>query len=178
MGTQPSIVERAERPFVGVRGRVTLTRFGLLADRLPEVLGWLGERGIAPVDGPFFRYEVIGAGGLADGELQVVAGFPVAERVRTDSDDPSPEALRGALFGGVLPAGRYAAVTHVGHPDGLLQVTSSLLKWAHAKGLEWDVTRSEAGEVWGCRLESYKTDPRIEPDLNKWETELSFRLRT
>ncbi|MFP3987084.1 GyrI-like domain-containing protein [Streptomyces sp. E11-3] len=170
MGTQPSIVERAEQPFVGVRSRITLTSFGLLADRLPEVLGWVGERGIAPVDGPFFRYEVIGAGGLADGELQVVAGFPVSERVRTVSGE-------GDLFGGVLPAGRYATVAHVGHPDGLLQVSASLLKWAHAKGLEWDMSHSDSGEVWGCRLESYKTDPRVEPDLNKWETELAFRLR-
>jgi hypothetical protein len=27
-----------------------------------------------------------------------------------------------------------------------------------------------------CRLELYKTDPAVEPDMNKWETELAFRL--
>ncbi|WP_156722266.1 GyrI-like domain-containing protein [Streptomyces apocyni] len=174
MGTQPAIVERAAQPFVGVRSRVTLPRFGLLADRLPEVLGWLGERGITATDGPFFQYEVIGAGGLSGGEHQVVAGFPVAERVRTDS---GAQGADGDPFGGVLPAGHYAAVTHIGHPDGLIEVTASLLKWARAKGLEWDMTRADGDEIWGCRLESYKTDPRVEPDLNNWETELSFRLR-
>ncbi|WP_093607488.1 GyrI-like domain-containing protein [Streptomyces indicus] len=166
MGTQPRIVERAEQPFVGVRGRVTWSTFGLIADRLPEIVGLLGERGITPVDGPFFKYELIDPSDQ-DRELEVVAGVPVHERVRLPSAD---------LFAGSLPAGRYATVHHVGHPDKLLGVASSLLKWGHAKGLKWDMVRTEGGEAWGCRLESYHTDPRLEPDLDKWEIELSFRL--
>ncbi len=42
------------------------------------------------------------------------------------------------LFG-VLPAGRDATVTHVGHPDELIAVTAALLDWAAWQGLEWDV---------------------------------------
>jgi len=27
-----------------------------------------------------------------------------------------------------------------------------------------------------CRLEIYLTDPSVEPDMSKWETQLAFRL--
>ncbi|MFC7303120.1 GyrI-like domain-containing protein [Streptomyces monticola] len=167
MANQPRIVERAEQPFVGVRGRVTWDTFPQIADRLPQIVGWLGERGIAVTDGPFFKYEVLDPRDR-EREFDVVAGVPVGERVRIAEPD---------LFGGALPAGSYVAISHVGHPDELFGVADTVLKWAAAKGLEWDMTPSAAGEVWGCRLESYKTDPRFEPDLHKWETELAFRLK-
>ncbi|WP_415953899.1 GyrI-like domain-containing protein [Streptomyces sp. KLOTTS4A1] len=166
MGTQPRIVERAEQPFLGVRGRVTWSAFGLIADRLPEIVGLLAERGIAPADGPFFKYELINPSD-PEQELHVVAGVPVHERVRLPHSD---------VFYGTLPAGRYATVQHTGHPDRLLTVAATLLKWGHAKGLKWDMVRTEEGEVWGCRLETYHTDPRLEPDLEKWQMELSLRL--
>jgi hypothetical protein len=38
------------------------------------------------------------------------------------------------------------------------------------------MTPGESGERWGCRLESYLTDPRQEPDMSKWVTQLAFRL--
>jgi effector-binding domain-containing protein len=77
---------------------------------------------------------------------------------------------------GVLPAGRYAAVTHVGHPNELVDATRALLDWADAEGLTWDVAADGSGERWGCRLEFYLTDPAAEPDMSKWETQLAFRL--
>ncbi|MDI3405289.1 GyrI-like domain-containing protein [Streptomyces cavernicola] len=167
MANQPRIEERAEQTFVGVRGRVTWDTFGQLADRLPEIVGWLGERGIPVADGPFFKYEVLDPADRTR-EFEVVAGVPVGERVRVP---------HGELFAGALPAGRYVTVRHVGHPDELFGVTATVLKWAAAKGLVFDMEVTDEGEVWGCRLESYKTDPRTEPDLHKWETELSFRLQ-
>ena len=48
--------------------------------------------------------------------------------------------------------------------------------WAAEQGLTWDVTPSESGDRWGCRLETYLTDPREEPDMSKWVTQLAFRL--
>jgi hypothetical protein len=32
------------------------------------------------------------------------------------------------------------------------------------------------GERWNARIESYRTDPNVQPDMNKWEVELAFRL--
>jgi hypothetical protein len=54
--------------------------------------------------------------------------------------------------------------------------TKALLDWAAEQGLTWDMTPGESGERWGCRLESYLTDPRQEPDMSKWVTQLAFRL--
>jgi hypothetical protein len=67
-------------------------------------------------------------------------------------------------------------VRHVGHPSTLVTATAGLLDWAAAKGLKWDMVRSASGERWGARLERYLTDPKTEPDMTKWVTELAFRL--
>jgi hypothetical protein len=38
------------------------------------------------------------------------------------------------------------------------------------------MSASPEGERWGCRLEIYLTDPREQPDVSAWETQLAFRL--
>jgi effector-binding domain-containing protein len=162
MPYEPVIVERDEQPYAAVRGRIATNGFARLADRLPELFGWLAARGAEPLGGPFFRYNVLGV----NGELEVEAGVPVAVT-------PKPE---GDILSGMLPAGRYATVTHFGHPDGLAEATSALLAWAAEQGLEWDMTVTEDGEHWVGRLETYRTDPRVQSDPHTWETELAFRL--
>ncbi|MFF0744571.1 GyrI-like domain-containing protein [Streptomyces sp. NPDC004111] len=159
---EPVVVERAEQPYVAFRGRVRTDGFAALADRLPELFGWLAARGTEPLGGPFFRYNLI----APDGEFEVEAGVPVALA-------PKPE---GDVRAGVLPAGKYATVTHFGHPDQLFAVASALYAWGRAQGLPWDMTEAADGEHWVCRLETYRTDPRVQPDPAKWETELAFRL--
>lgn len=162
MPTAPRIVERAEQPYVAVSGRVTVQTIGAIADRLPEVFAWLGARGLEPADAPFFKYDLIDM----ERQLEVEAGVPVAAAAAGD----------GEVVAGVLPAGRYASLTHVGHPDELVQATTALLDWAAQQGLAWDMTETPEGQRWGCRLEVYKTDPAEQPDMSKWETELLFRL--
>jgi effector-binding domain-containing protein len=162
MPTAPRIVERAEQPYVAVSGRVTMETIGAIADRLPEVFAWLGARGLEPAGAPFFRYDRIDM----ERQLEVEAGVRVTAAAAAD----------GEVLAGVLPAGRYASVTHVGHPDGLADATTALLDWAPRQGLAWDVTETPEGQRWGCRLEVYKTDPAEQPDMGRWETELLFRL--
>ncbi|CAM5253736.1 DNA gyrase inhibitor [Streptomyces spiroverticillatus] len=162
MRYEPEITEYGEQPYAGIRGRVRTDGFAAIADRIPELIGWLAARGTEPLGGPFLRYNVIGA----DGELEVEAGVPVAVA-------PEPE---GDVRAGVLPAGRYATLTHVGHPDELVGVTQELIAWAGTQGLEWDMTRAADGEHWVGRTETFLTDPRVEPDPNKWETRLAIRL--
>jgi effector-binding domain-containing protein len=82
----------------------------------------------------------------------------------------------GEVISGVLPAGRYATVTHVGHPSELLGVTKALRDWAAEQGLAWDMSPDGDGERWGSRLEISLSDPRQEPDMSKWVTQLAFRL--
>jgi effector-binding domain-containing protein len=77
---------------------------------------------------------------------------------------------------GILPGGRYATLPHTGPFSELAGVTARLLAWAGDQGLALDMTRTDDSERWGCRLESYLTDPAREPDPGKWQTELAFRL--
>ena len=163
MSATPEIVTRAEQPYAAIRTRVPMAELGAFAACIGEVFAWLGARGVAPAGAPFFKYNAIDM----MRELEVEAGVPVAAAVDGDAD----------VLSGVLPAGRYATVTHVGHPDKLVEATKALLDWAAGLGLKWDVSAGDDGEErWGCRLEFYLTDPSEEPDMNKWETQLAFRL--
>ena len=158
----PEIVTRAAQPYAAIRARVTMADLGTLGARFGEVFAWLGARGLEPAGAPFWRYNVIDMAR----KLEVDVAVPVAAAVDGD----------GRVVSGVLPAGRYATLTHVGHPSELYVVTGSLLDWAAAQGLTWDMSPGEDGERWGATVETYLTDPEVEPDMSKWVTQLAFRL--
>ena len=99
-------------------------------------------------------------------QLEIEAGVPVAAPIDGD----------GAVFSAVLPAGRYATLIHVGHPSGLVGATATLLEWASEQGLAFDMSERDGAEHWACRLEIYFTDSSQEPDMDKWETQLAFKL--
>ena len=128
----------------------------------PQVFTWLGQRGVVPAGPPFWKYNVIDM----ERGLEVEVGVPVATSV--DGDD--------RVLAGVLPAGRYATLRYTGHPDGLMGATRSLLEWASRENLTWDCADTADGERWAARLEIYETDPRAEPDMSRWTTQLAFRL--
>ncbi|XVV10438.1 GyrI-like domain-containing protein [Actinoplanes sp. CA-131856] len=159
---EPKIVELGEQPYVGRRESITMTEFARVADHLPGMLARLAERGVPVAGAPFFRYRVIDM----SADLVVEAGIPIS----------GPTEIASPMFVDTLPAGRYATLTHVGHPDELMGVTARLLGWAQDRGLAWDMQPTPTGEVWGCRLEMMMTDPSKEPDMHKWETVLLFKL--
>jgi effector-binding domain-containing protein len=160
----PEIVTRAEQPYVAIRGHVSMAELGAFAVRTGEVFAWLGSRGLTPAGPPFLKYNVIDM----MRQLEVENGVPLTA--------PVEDTGEGEVISGVLPAGRYATVTHVGHPSELVGATKALLDWAAGHGLTWDVSPGETGERWGSRLEFYLTDPREEPDMSKWITQLAFKL--
>ena len=162
MDVAPEITQRAAQPYAGISAWVTMAAVGSVAHRIPEIFGWLGARGVAPAGPPFFRYHVIDM----DRQLLVEVGVPVASPVEDD----------GEIRGGTLPAGRFAVMTHTGAPQTLVAATAELLDWAEDRGLVLRRSQTDAGEKWGCRLESYLTDPAEQPDTSKWQTELAFRL--
>jgi effector-binding domain-containing protein len=163
MSAAPEIVTRAEQPYVAIRGHVSMAEIGAFAVRTPEVYAWLGAHGVAPAGPPFLKYNVID---MAH-QLEIDNGVPVATPV---------DGADGEVISGVLPAGRYATLTHVGHPSELYGATKALLDWAAEQGLTWDMSPGADGERWGSRVEIYLTDPREEPDMSKWVTRLEFRL--
>ncbi|MDI1463684.1 GyrI-like domain-containing protein [Catellatospora sp. KI3] len=158
----PAITDRTAQPYAGIRRTVTMQSIPEIADRIPEIIGWLLGRGIAPAGAPFLKYNVIDM----ERSLEVEAGVPVGAEITGE----------GEIFGAVLPAGRYVTVTHLGHPDGLEAVTGAVLGWAEQQGLRWDTVDTADGERWTARLELYHTNPMEQPDMAKWETELAFRL--
>ena len=163
MTTAPDITELSARPYVAIPASVTMATLSTAVPPLTgEVLGWLAARGTTPAGPPFWKYNVIDMART----LEVESGWPVAEPMTGD----------GRVVSGVLPAGRYVTMRHLGHHSTLGAVTAGLLDWAAAQGLKWDMVPSAAGERWAARLEIYLTDPQIEPDMTKWVTELAFRL--
>ena len=163
MLSEAHVTERPSQPYVAIRAHVTMQTIGAVLPGLhPRVFAWLGERGVAPAGAPFWKYNVIDMAG----ELEVEAGVAVAAAVAGD----------GQIMAGVLPAGRYATLMHVGHPSELMAATKRLLDWAAEQGLSWDVTSGNDGDRWACRLETYLTDPREEPDMSKWVAQLAFKL--
>ena len=109
MESEPSIETRAEQPYVGINRFVTMQTINEVADRMPEVFGWLAARGVQPAGAPFFRYHTIDM----ERELEIEVGVPVPRGSAVPASDDEVTA-------GVLPAGRYATVAHVGHPDQLV----------------------------------------------------------
>lgn len=163
MQTEPRIVERAEQPYAAIRSRVTMQELGTkLPPLLGELFGWLGAHGAQPAGAPFWKYNVVDM----ERTLEVEVGLPVAAPVEGDE----------RVLAGVLPAGRYALSTYTGHPAELGDATAVLLDWAAKHGYAWDVIDTPEGQRWAARLEFYNTDPQDEPDMNKWETDLVFRL--
>lgn len=164
MTIEPVITRRAAQPYVAIPVSVTMQTLGVVVPPLTgELFGWLAAGGIAPAGPPFWRYTLID---MARG-LDVEVGCPVAG---------APALADGRVVAGLLPAGRYVTLRHIGPPEALAGATAALLDWAAANDLTWDVSSSSEGDRWGCRLEIQLSDPATQPDTSGWETELAFRL--
>jgi effector-binding domain-containing protein len=163
MITSPKIVERTEQPYVAVKAVVKREELGPAAGKFfGEVFGWLGGRGLAPAGAPFFRYTAVD---MQRG-LEIEFGVPTAQVSTGD----------GWVLGGVLPAGRYASLIHRGPYDQLYDANAALGKWVEEQGLNVEIVKSPDGDRFGCWLEVYLTDPGVEKDPEKWETEVALKL--
>jgi effector-binding domain-containing protein len=161
---EPKLEYRDEQPYVAIRSQVTMQELGtVLPPLIGEVFGWLESKGVAPAGPPFWRYLVIDMAA----KLEIDVAVPVTTAV-TGED---------RIIADILPAGRYAVLVHTGPYDELIEVTAALLAWAEEKSLTWDKwSEGPRGEGWRARIETYLTDPIVEPDPAKWETELAFKL--
>ena len=157
----PEIQTRTEQPYVAIRARVPMDGIAAFAVRTGEVFGWLGR----PRPDAHRRAAV-----------PQVQRHRHGARTRDGERRPGHGARGRRRPRGGRAAGCYATVTHTGHPSELVEVTGALLDWGAEKGLTWDISPSEGGDRWGARLEFYLTDPREEPDMSKWQTQLAFRL--
>jgi effector-binding domain-containing protein len=162
MITEPQVEDRPEQPYVAMRTQATMQELDIvIPQRLGEVFAWLAQQGIAPSGAPFARYLVINMMALLDIEV----GVPVATALSGDD----------RISTGVLPAGRYASLVYTGIDSGI-EANAALLNWGAEKGLVWDTWKTEQGNAFGARLESFLTNPDEEPDRAKWKTEVAIRL--
>jgi effector-binding domain-containing protein len=164
MNREPRLEERPAQDYAGISATVTMETIGDAVDQgIPELFGWLGANGVEPAGAPFIRFLVIDM--MAD--LRIEVGVPVAK----------PVTGGGRIQPGVLPAGRYAVLRHVGPydgDDGLIPSNAALQEWAARQGIEFVRRQTPEGDAWGSRLEQYLTDPSAEPDSAKWETDIAY----
>jgi effector-binding domain-containing protein len=151
----PAVVSKPERHYAGIRVVTPFRGMFAVRDQLMKEL-YAHDVG----DGlTFFRLHVVDMDGPMDIEVGVVTDRPV----------PAADRIRP----GVLPAGRYATMTFVGHGR---RANGTLIDWIRARGLQVDVEQEPAGDRFACRYEAYVTDPRTERMKTRWQVELGFLL--
>lgn len=167
MNQEPQIQERDSQNYAGIKATVTTDSYGAAVGQgFPELFKWLAGHGIAPAGPPLIRFLVIDRAA----DLQIELGVPVDEPV-TGDDRVQP---------GVLPAGRYAVVRHIGPyggDDGLIGANVALRKWGSEQGIEFDSTDTDKGSVWRSRVEHYLVDSSNEPDPAKREAEVAYLIK-
>lgn len=165
MDLEPQIQERAEQHYAGIPVEVAIDDIAQAVDfGFPELFRWLQEHSVAPAGPPFIRYLVIDM----EAGLELELGVPVASAVQGS----------GRVRPGVIPAGTYATVRHVGPYDGLMASNAALLRWAQQQGIALDTWDTDRGDAWRGRFEHYLTDPSAEPDPGKLETDVAFLTRS
>ena len=104
----------------GVRVTTTAADLGrVMGEVLPEVWGYLEERGVQRAGPPFARYN-----GFRADRVEVEAGLPVAE----------PVGGEGRISAGELPGGEVAVTWHEGQYDTLGAAYRAIEAWMQSQG--------------------------------------------
>jgi len=160
MLTEPKIEKRDEQPYVAIRSKVAMNEIPtLLPPHIHEVIDWVNKHHIKQAGPVFFHYRSMGS----DGQLVVEVGVPVDHPVSGDD----------RVNAGTFVTGNYVVVTHTGPYNGLSSAHMQLEEWIKKKGLTEKAIRTNEGKLWGSRTEFYPTDPVIEPNPAKWQTEIA-----
>jgi len=161
---KPVVEIRAKRPYISIPIEVTSKEWGKANALVEEIFAWLGEKGVQPSGAPFYRYLVIGD---TEKDFKLEVGVPISGPIFGDD----------RVITGSIPGGKYATLVHIGRPDRISSSFNILEEWAKENGIEWDNQMEGEEEVWGGRFEYYLTDPAVEPDLEKWSTEIWFKIK-
>lgn len=165
--SEPKIQDRAEQPYLGIRSEVTDGLPAVVDRAFPQLFAWLAEHGVEPSGPPFIRcHEVDDAGE----PLEIEVAAPVSEGGEPPDDGP--------VRAGLLPAGRYVTLLHLGPyrstevPD-LGDAQAALRGWIEREGIVCS-RPSDRGSSLPCCVEHYRIGPPLEADWAKWETELAY----
>jgi effector-binding domain-containing protein len=165
--TEPQIRQREALPYLAIRSEVTNGVPAVVDTAFPQLFAWLGQHAVEPAGPPFIRYLEVDEAGEP---LEIEVAAPISDGADPPADD--------IVCAGILPAGRYATLVHIGpyrHEDvpDLGDAQAALRSWTEQQGM---VTGrpSERGSSLAACVEHYRVGPPMEADWTKWETELAY----
>lgn len=155
-----SIVEKPERPYLGIRFETPFDgMFALVTKALKELRKWSKDNLPSDVGPYFLRYYHCDMKSIMDVEVGVI----------TNANLPGEEHIKP----GLLPSGKYATLVYRGNG---LRGNQALMKWGKDNGISFDPLVADQAESYVCRYEAYLTDYRLEPRKLLWDVELSIKI--
>ena len=163
VNTKPIIEHRGAQPYAAIRMQVPLPFGKFLQPAWAKVNTWLAGQGIT--HGPaIIRYLTTDM----STKLDIEVGFVIDQII---------EGSAGVLTDS-LPAGQYACLINTGsyRGKGVYKANVVLIEWAIENGIVWKTENRDGVEWWDSRVEWYFNDPAVDPDPQKYRTELTFRV--
>ncbi|MEO5805742.1 GyrI-like domain-containing protein [Devosia sp.] len=163
MLTEPTVVTKAAQPYAAMILTLSQPEIAQTAPPLiGKVIEWVKGQGGELAGPPYFNYFNF----LPGGKMQMQVGMPTATVMQGDD----------MVTTGLLPAGRYAAITHTGPYHELYEANMALDKWARGQGFAFAGTELPDRYEDATRLEIYHKDPGEDPSGFP-VTEVAFRLK-
>lgn len=160
---QATVKVNSEKSYAALRREVAQQNIPNEIPPLVRILmNLLQKENIKTKGACFFRYLSCKIGG----QMVVEVGFPIE---KTDSKSENIEF-------GSFPTGKYLSVIHMGDYKNLNEAHMYLENYSKSNNLTLDESTTETGVVWGCRIETYLTEPDKTPIMD-WRTEVSFLLK-
>lgn len=165
MISEPNIERRKKQNYAAIRMAVPIPFGKYLQPAWDEVYDWLKTRGVQPSGPALIRYLTTDMSKALD----IDVGFTVAKAVKGDE----------RITAGFLPPGRYATLLYTGpyRGKGIFKATVALLEWARENKVKWDTSKKKNTEWWNGRAEFYFSDPAVDKDPSKYQTELAFLVK-
>lgn len=165
MITSPRIERRKKLQYAARRLAVPIPFGKYLQPAWNEVHEWMKDKGVKPSGPAIIRYLTTDM----SKELDIDVGFLVDKAVKGDD----------RITTDFLPAGRYATLLYTGpyRGRGIYKATVVLLEWARENKIKWDTSKKKGVEWWNGRAEFYFSDPAVDKDPSKYETELAFLIK-
>ncbi len=163
--SEPKIETRVEQFYVAVLAKMPMQQMTqILLPLWNDVFAFLAAKDLQQAGAPFWRYRIINM----EGDYQIEAGVPVSRAAIGE----------GKFLASSFLAGQYLTAIYTGNVKGkgLYFATGDFLGWAEKNNIKWDAWDAPEGHAWEARTEFYLTNPDQEPDDNKWQTELVFKI--
>lgn len=165
MLTLPAKLRRKKQPYLSIRSQLTRRNLGRQATLFfSELRDYIAARGIDDAGPGFMRYLSIGR----DGELDMEFGY-FTTRVH---------ASAGPIRSGILPSGTYMSAEWTGPYERLDEVDAMLPGWAQHSGVELDMSETEDGLAYACRLKIFHVTPRHVEEPQRFRTQIAVMVRS